>query len=119
LIGDQIPSGLSVETEELRAYFGGAPRIAATMHALRRAASDADEDVLTVHAGDGITGTLYYTLLGTDPDAAVINALQFDAFVPGNHEFDDGDANLAEFIQKLTVPVTSHNCKWMYLCTTL
>ena len=117
-MGDQVPPGLSVETAELRTYYGGAARLAATINALRAEAAAAGEDVVTVHAGDGITGTLYYTLLGTDPDAAVMNALQFDAFVPGNHEFDDGDTNFADFVRKLNIPVTSRNCEYSY-CTVL
>ena len=92
-------------------YHGGSARIAATIQAMREEAAAAGEDIVVVHGGDGITGTLYYTLLGSDPDAAIMNAIGFDAFVPGNHEFDDGDANLADFAQKLQIPIVSHNCK--------
>ena len=64
--------------------------MSATLQAFREEATAVGADFCALHAGDGITGTLYYTLLGSDPDAAIMNAMGFDAFVPGNHEFDDG-----------------------------
>mmetsp|Transcript_19252 Transcript_19252/g.62774 ORF Transcript_19252/g.62774 Transcript_19252/m.62774 type:complete len:694 (-) Transcript_19252:155-2236(-) len=59
------------------------------------------ENVLKVHAGDAITGTSYYSLFDGAPDAAVMNQVCFDAFAVGNHEFDDGDAALADFLDLL------------------
>ena len=46
---------------------------------------------LVLHAGDAVQGTLYYTLFKGEADAAVMNAIGFDAMTIGNHEFDDGD----------------------------
>ncbi|MDO5625350.1 MAG: 5'-nucleotidase C-terminal domain-containing protein [Pseudomonadota bacterium] len=59
------------------------------------------DDVLKLHAGDAQTGTLYYTLFKGRADADMMNTVCFDAFVPGNHEFDDGDAQLKSFIDHL------------------
>ena len=53
--------------------------------------------------------TLYYSFFGPEPDAAVMNTIGFDAFVVGNHEFDDGDAMLATFVRDLETPVVSYN----------
>ncbi len=58
-------------------------------------------DVIKLHAGDAITGTLYHTLFRGAADAALMNTVCFDALVPGNHEFNDGDAGLQEFLQHL------------------
>ena len=58
-------------------------------------------DVIKLHAGDAITGTLYYTLFKGQADAALINTVCFDAFELGNHEFDDGDAGLKVFLDHL------------------
>lgn len=58
-------------------------------------------DVIKLHAGDAITGTLYYTLFKGQADAALMNTVCFDAFELGNHEFDDGDAGLKTFIDHL------------------
>ena len=48
-----------------------------------------------------MTGTSYYSIFKGSSDANMMARVCFDAFVPGNHEFDDGDANLASFIDKL------------------
>jgi 5'-nucleotidase len=49
-------------------------------------------NALKVHAGDAVTGTLYYSLFEGEADAQLMNEVCFDAFAPGNHEFDHGDA---------------------------
>lgn len=51
----------------------------------QNAAKAAGRDTLRLHAGDMITGSIYYTLLGVAPDAAVMNAANFDAVTIGNH----------------------------------
>jgi 5'-nucleotidase len=63
--------------------------------------------VLKLHAGDAITGTLLYTLFRGEADAVLMNEVCFDAFALGNHEFDNGDAGLVEFLDYLN----STNCK--------
>ncbi|MDC5839471.1 5'-nucleotidase C-terminal domain-containing protein [Vibrio europaeus] len=60
--------------------------------------TEANENVLKLHAGDAISGTLYYALFKGEADAAMMNHACFDAFALGNHEFDDGDAGLAQFL---------------------
>jgi len=59
------------------------------------------DNVLKLHAGDAITGTLYYTLFNGEADAALMNQVCFDAFALGNHEFDAGDAGLKTFLDFL------------------
>lgn len=58
-------------------------------------------DVIRLHAGDAITGSLYYTLFKGEADAALMNTVCFDAFALGNHEFDDSDAGLKVFLDHL------------------
>jgi 5'-nucleotidase len=65
------------------------------------------DDVLKLHAGDANTGTLYYTLFKGRADADMMNTVCFDAMAAGNHEFDDGDAQLKSFIDALH----AGNCK--------
>ncbi|WP_232507028.1 bifunctional metallophosphatase/5'-nucleotidase [Idiomarina piscisalsi] len=79
---------------------GGFPRIGAQIKALRAA----NDHVLTLHAGDAVTGSLYFTLFGSEADARMMNNVCFDAFTIGNHEFDTGDAGLAKFLQQLGSP---------------
>ena len=61
-------------------------------------------NLLKLHAGDALTGTLYYTFFKGVADARMMNTVCFDAFVPGNHEFDDGDATLKGFLDALAAP---------------
>ena len=60
-------------------------------------------NVLKLHAGDALTGTLYFNRAGADgeADAALMNTVCFDAFTLGNHEFDKGDSGLKGFIDLL------------------
>ena len=83
--------------QEWQVEAGGFPRVGAQIKKLRAA----NENVLTLHAGDALTGSLYFTLFGSEADARMMNNICFDAFTIGNHEFDTGDAGLAEFLQEL------------------
>lgn len=85
---------VTTETE-----LGGFPRVVAKFDELE--AANAGENNLKLHAGDAITGTLFYTLFGGEADAALMNEVCFDAFALGNHEFDAGDAGLVEFLDYL------------------
>ncbi len=58
-------------------------------------------NLLKLHAGDALTGSLYYTFFKGRADARMMNTICFDAFIPGNHEFDDGDATLKAFLDEL------------------
>ena len=54
-------------------------------------------------------GTLFYTLFKGEKIAQTLNQLGFDAMTLGNHEFDDGDDLLADFLHTLKFPVVSSN----------
>lgn len=86
--------------QEWQVEAGGFPRIGAQIKTLRAA----NDNVLTLHAGDAVTGSLYFTLFGSEADARMMNNVCFDAFTIGNHEFDTGDAGLAKFLQQLGSP---------------
>lgn len=60
--------------------------------------------VLKLHAGDALTGDLFFTLFRGQADADLMNSVCFDAFAVGNHEFDDGDAGLRRFLDHLRSP---------------
>jgi 5'-nucleotidase / UDP-sugar diphosphatase len=77
--------------------YGGFPMLASLFDTL----TSQNANVLKLHAGDAITGTIYYSLFKGVADAAVMNQVCFDAFSPGNHEFDDGDSGLAHFLNAL------------------
>lgn len=105
-------SGLSLKTKtannkniaKVSVEFGGFPMMASLFDKL---VAD-NSNTLKLHAGDAITGTFYYSLFKGEADAALMNEICFDAFALGNHEFDDGDAGLAKFLNYLKA---DKNCK--------
>lgn len=64
---------------------------------------DGTNNLLKLHSGDAITGTYFYQLYEGKTDAIAMNSICFDAFVPGNHEFDFGDSGLKKFLDFLAV----------------
>lgn len=106
-------------TGDSKAGYGGAARFATVVERLRDAAErrtnrrnrdDDDDDrgrrsraTLLVSSGDNFLAGLAI-LAGFEsgppwPDATVANLLGYDAMTIGNHEFDFGQARLAEYIQ--------------------
>lgn len=88
---------LKLAGEKTRVRSGGFPAVVSTFKKLVAE----NENVLKLHAGDAITGDLYFTLFKGEADAALMNEVCFDAFALGNHEFDDGDGGLATFLDFL------------------
>jgi len=88
---------LEIAGRETTFSSGGFPRVVAEIKE-REAALD---NVLKLHAGDAISGTLYFTSFKGEADAAMMNQVCFDAFALGNHEFDGSDAGLKDFLDDL------------------
>ena len=93
----------------------GFPRVTAAISELAAQSTN----VLKLHAGDALTGTLYFNRAGAngEADAALMNTVCFDAFTLGNHEFDKGDSGLKGFIDLLRkgtckTPVLSANVQF-------
>ncbi len=84
---------------------GGIARVGAHIKELKKHS----KNPLVLHAGDAMSGTLYFTLFKGAADALMMNEIGFDAFTLGNHEFDEGDLVLAEFIKKADFPIISCN----------
>lgn len=88
---------LGTEGGEFDYELGGFPRVAAQIAEIEASA----DNVVKIHAGDAITGTLFYTLFGGEADAALMNDVCFDMFELGNHEFDATDSALVTFLDYL------------------
>ena len=88
---------LTLDGMDTDVVYGGFPRVVSKINTL----SQSSDSVLKLHAGDAVTGTLFYTLFKGEADAAMMNQVCFDAFALGNHEFDDGDAGLVDFLMDL------------------
>ena len=80
--------------ERILVSMGGFARMASAMKELAARAPNP----IKIHAGDAVTGDLYYNLTQGKADADLMNVVCFDAFTLGNHEFDNGDAGLKVFL---------------------
>lgn len=84
---------------------GGAARQATVVGQIR----DEGGNVLLLDGGDRFTGTLFHQQYRGQDSVLIMNALAYDAMTLGNHEFDDGDQVLADFIDGLDFPVVTAN----------
>ena len=84
---------------------GGIARRATKLAELRSMATNP----IVVDAGDQFQGSLYYTQYRGLEAADYMPMLGYQAMAVGNHEFDDGPANLAKFIDAVGLPVLSAN----------
>ncbi|NJL95770.1 MAG: multifunctional 2',3'-cyclic-nucleotide 2'-phosphodiesterase/5'-nucleotidase/3'-nucleotidase [Anaerolineae bacterium] len=84
---------------------GGAARQATVVNQIRSEV----ENSLLVDAGDRFSGTLYHTTFLGQDQVSVMNAMGYDVMTLGNHEFDNGDDVLAEFVQGVEFPVLTAN----------
>ncbi len=91
------------------ACFGGAAHLATAIAAERGAAEADGRQVLLVDAGDQFQGSLFFTAWKGEVELAVMHALGTEAMAVGNHEFDQGPANLARFARAARFPVLSAN----------
>lgn len=94
----------AVTGETVNVNVGGFPMTVAGLSALTTAEEAAARSVIKLHAGDALTGTSYYSYFKTAADAKMMAHACFHAMAIGNHEFDDGDQNLATFIDNLNDP---------------
>ncbi len=90
---------LTLAGVETDVEIGGFPSVVAKFDELE--AAHAGEPIARIHAGDAITGTLFYTLFGGEADADLMNEICFDVFELGNHEFDGSDSGLKTFLDHL------------------
>ena len=57
-------------------------------------------NVLLLDAGDFNQGTPYYTVAHGDLEVELVNLMRYDVFTLGNHEFDNGQEDLARRLKK-------------------
>lgn len=88
---------------ELTVQRAGFARVTQALQELQAQAQSQSRQVLKIHAGDALTGTLYFNRAGApgEADAAMMNTACFDTFTLGNHEFDMGDTGLKSFLDML------------------
>lgn len=103
---------LTLDGKSTRVRSGGMPAVVAKIKQLAAGGGN----VLKLHAGDAVSGSLFFTLFKGEADAALMNEVCFDAFALGNHEFNEGDTGLARFLDFLRsgdchTPVLAANIK--------
>jgi len=87
--------------------FGGVARVKTMIDGLREEL--AGENVIVVDAGDQFQGSLFFTTYNGAAAAEFMNAIGFDVMTSGNHEFNNGPAGLASFIDAVNFPVMAGN----------
>jgi len=75
-------SGMSLNLggEKTRVVSGGMPAVVAKIKELQYSG----KNILKLHAGDAMTGSLFFTLFKGEADAALMNEVCFDAFALGS-----------------------------------
>lgn len=106
---EAVDENLTVELDgaprTVRAKLGGMARLKTALDAVRTR----EANVLTLHAGDAVQGTLYFTMFQGAAEFDFLNALGLDAMCLGNHEFDKGTAQLGRMLALARFPVLSAN----------
>lgn len=72
------------------------------------------DNTLLLHAGDVFSGTLYFNEFKGEADLKLMNLMDFDAMVYGNHEFDRGSSeggheSLSKFVSGANFPLIGTN----------
>lgn len=84
---------------------GGAMRRMAVIDSIRHAVPD----VILVDAGDAVQGSLYFTVGRGDAESKIMNYMDYDIQILGNHEFDNGMDALACYIDNIDADLLATN----------
>lgn len=88
--------------------FGGVARMA---HVLKRERANADRS-MHVFSGDCFQGAPIFNEFLGEVEIRAMNEIGVDAFVIGNHEFDNGVVNLYDKLAQAQFPVLAANYRW-------
>ncbi len=103
----------SVDTQgksyDIYSHSGGYARIKYQLTKAREEAASVGQEFLFLHAGDSFQGTLYFNHFKGVANAHLLNLLQPDAMVLGNHEVDDGSAPILAFLNDISFPLLAGN----------
>lgn len=99
---DSSTYDLTIDGVVTRVEMGGFARLSTII------AEERNDHSIVVNSGE-LNGTLYFSLFKGKPDFEVFNELELDGYTLGNHEFDEGDAGLAELIDMANFPILSSN----------
>ena len=94
-----------IDGRDTMAIMGGYSLLMTAVEDLR----SREKNVLLLHAGDILEGTVWTTTFSGLADCDCLNAIKFDALVLGNHDFARGTAEAAGMIKQLKFPVLAAN----------
>ncbi len=96
---------LTVNGVKTTAQLGGFARIKTALDEMRVE----HPNLLLLHGGDAVQGTLYFALFNGTLEYDFLNMLGVDAMTFGNHEFDRGTGTIAGWIGRSRFPWLSAN----------
>lgn len=96
---------LKINGETVSAELGGMARLKSALDDVRAK----NINVLFLHGGDMIQGTLYFAKYQGRADMDILNMLGIDVVSSGNHEFDEGPGMLASLMSMANFPIVSSN----------
>lgn len=102
---EPVPVELTVMGNKTTVQLGGFARLKTAVDQMRAK----DPDLVLLHAGDAVQGTLYFTLFNGTVEFDFLNMLGVDAMTFGNHEFDRGTAPIPGWIKRSRFPWLSAN----------
>lgn len=102
---EPTPLNLTIHGEKSTVQVGGFARLKTAIDQMR---AD-DPDLVLLHGGDAVQGTLYFTLFNGVVEFDFLNQLGIDAMTFGNHEFDRGTAPIPGWIRRSRFPWLSSN----------
>ncbi|MBC6438603.1 MAG: 5'-nucleotidase C-terminal domain-containing protein [Rhodobacteraceae bacterium] len=106
---NRFDSTCTAEDDAAGACFGGVARVATAINQRRAALTAAGQNVLVLDAGDQFQGSLMFTTYQGAAAAEFMEAIGFDAMVAGNHEWNNGPAGFAHFLDQVNFPVIAGN----------
>lgn len=98
-------TGTGPDGKAFSVQYGGVARVKTLIDELKRRSLNP----VVLDAGDVFTGTLYGQVYKGLADLAYMEAFGTQAQTIGNHEFDNGPAQLADYIKNASFPVVSAN----------
>jgi 5'-nucleotidase len=96
---------LKINGTDTLATVGGWTTLMAAVQDIR----SREKNILLLHSGDIIEGTIWTTKFGGLADCDAMNTLQFDAMELGNHEFSKGPDEAANLVNRIKFPVLAAN----------
>ncbi|WP_165998580.1 cell wall-binding repeat-containing protein [Bacillus sp. Cs-700] len=94
-----------MHTNDTHAHLDNAPRRLTAVEEIRAARAN----TILLDAGDVFSGTLFFNKYKGLADVQFMNMMDYDAMVPGNHEFDEGPKTFSEFVKQTKFPIVSSN----------